>query len=238
MDWENNQEFHELPQKKEPLERQEILEGGWLREIVELEEGVTRERIHSMELPDLLEVFDTMSGDPLKDMDLWHGQAEAQSGVVACQEFAARGLLDSDLDETHLMELAKRQGWFEGGTPPAYDGKLLEDLGLSVEKQFDASRESIEQVLESGGKALCTVHGGILEHPELAGMPWLGANRMVQVIGIDRCDPERVQVLVNDPCSPDGAGVAYSWDTFDQAWQVGDRYLLSAYRQPIQGGAT
>lgn len=69
-------------------------------------------------------------------------------------------------------------------------------------------------------------------------MPWLGTNRMVQVIGIDRCDPERVQVLVNDPCSPDGAGVAYSWETFDQAWQVGDRYLLSAYRQPVQGGAT
>lgn len=237
MDWENNQEFQERPQKKEPLERQEILENGWLREIVELEDGVTRERIHGMALPELLEIFDEVSGEPLEDAGFWHRQLEARSGAVACQEFAAKGLLDSDLDEARLMELAKRNGWFADGTPPAYDGKLLEELGLTVEKQFDAAREDIEQILEGGGKALCSVHGGLLEHPELAGMPWLGANRMVQVIGIDRRSPDRIQVIVNDACSPEGAGAAYPWDVFDQAWKVGGRYLLGAYRQPIQEGA-
>lgn len=237
MDLENNNEFEEIPEMKKTLEHQELLENGWLREIMEIEEGVTRERIHSMELPELLEVFDEISGEPLEDTQFWRLQTDLLSSCVACQEFAAKGLLHAELSEEAFMERAKRQGWYADGTPPAFDGKLLEDMGLVVEKQYDATLEDIEQVLESGGKAIGTVHSALLEDPELAGIPWLSANRMIQIIGIDRRDPETVRVIVNDACVADGAGAVYDWSVFEQAWRPGGCYLLSAYAPSIQKGA-
>jgi hypothetical protein len=49
--------------------------------------------------------------------------------------------------------------------------------------------------------------------------PGQDANHAVQVIGIDRSDPGRPMVVLNDPGHPDGRGMLVPLDEFAGAWQ-------------------
>ncbi|MDC7287986.1 hypothetical protein NXH76_09240 [Blautia schinkii] len=199
------QEIEEIPMNVEALEQQEQ-EGS--REII---------------------------GEPKEEAEHWHLQQEEMSCAVVSQEFVAESLLNKEFSEEKMVEFAERQGWYENGTSPEDAGKLLEAMGLLVEREYDAELEDIEQVLENGGKPLVSVHNAVLENPLLASFPWLSANHMIEVTGIDKTDPEHVKVIVNDSGVLDGAGKVHEWNDFQKAWETGGNYMVSAYR-PIEGG--
>ena len=230
MSWEIGDEYDELPEVQE-------LEPGWISEMQELEPGVVSEHIGHECAQEAVELLgeSEIVGEPLEDAELWHMQHSETTCAVVSQEFVAENFLNKEFSEEELVEFAEANGWYENGTPPEYAGKILEALGIPVEREYDASLNDLEQVLESGGKAMVGVHNAVLANPELAAFPWLSANHMVQVTGIDRTDPQQVKIILNDPGVPDGAGAEHLWNDFEKAWATSGHYLVSAYR-PAEGG--
>lgn len=226
MSWEYEDEMDDL---------EETLPLTEASEPTELEPGVVSVRVGRAAEPEGGEQTSDVTGEPEEDAELWHLQQGEMTCAVVSQEFVAEGLLDKDFSEAKMVEFAERQGWYENGTSPEDAGKILEAMGLSVEREYDASLEDLEQVLETGGKAMVSVHNAVLENPVLSAFPWLSANHMIQVTGVDRTDPAHVKVIVNDPGVVDGAGAKHAWNDFEKAWETGGNYLISAYK-PVQGG--
>lgn len=67
-------------------------------------------------------------------------------------------------------------------------------------------------------------------------MPEQGANHAVQVIGIDRSDPDNPVVILNDPGQPNGQGIRVNADDFVDAWQDSDRFMVSTTGKTVSGG--
>lgn len=229
MSWEYEDELDELPESMERLEPRE-LESGWFIETSELEPGVISERIGCTKTAELGELNSDMVGEPEEDAKLWHFQQRSMSCAVVSQEFVAEGLLHKDFSEEKMVEFAKQHGWYEDGTSPEDAGKLLEAMGLTVEREYGASLEDLEQVLSGGGKAMVSVHNAVLANPEQSAVPWLSANHMLEVIGIDRSDAEHIKITVNDPGVRDGAVVAcveiYTQVT---AWNERYRHIIEKF---------
>lgn len=238
MGWEyddEEEEIEELLLINETLEPRELPE-GWSSEQRELETGVVSEWIGRPQPAENQEGSGEIVGEPKEDAELWHLQQGEMTCAIVSQEFVAESLLDKDFSEEKMVDFAERQGWYENGTSPEDAGKLLEAMGLSVEREYDADLEDLEQVLESGGRPLVSIHNAVLENPLLSSFPWLSANHMIEVTGIDRTDPGHVKVIVNDSGVLDGAGKVHEWDEFEKAWKTGGNYMVSAYK-PVQGGA-
>lgn len=195
----------------------------------ELEAGVLLERLGEYhEGIEELETCDRIAGDPQKDMDEWHLQTEQNSCAIACQSFVAEQLLDGDFSEEEMIRNAKAMGIYDSasGTAASDVGDLLENLGLEVDRWFDAGLGELAQALEEGEKVICGVSSQILANPELANVPGIKADHAVQIIGIDATHPENVQVILNDPGVLDGQGIRHDLDTFMKAWETGGNYAV------------
>ena len=197
---------------------------------IELEEGVVLEHlgehINVTEFSENDECNDTIAGTPEEDIDEWHEQLEPNSCAISCQTFIAEQLLNTDFSEAEMICKAKEMGIYnpESGTPASEVGDLLENLGLYVDRQYDAEIIDISQALEDGEKIICGVNAGILNDPELANIPGIKADHAVQVIGVDYTNPENVQVILNDPGVSDGQGIRHDLDTFMKAWDTSGNY--------------
>lgn len=174
-----------------------------------------------------------IAGNPEADMENWHMQGENNSCAVVCQEFIAEQLLDREFTEEELSNLAMQRGWYDpaSGTSVSDVGNILEELGLTVERQNNVSLAELSQMLECGEKVICGVNNMILANPEMANLPGMSANHAVQVIGIDSTDPNNIQVILNDPGVPDGCGIRHSISTFMTAWNTSGNYVVSAEKE-------
>jgi hypothetical protein len=173
-------------------------------------------------------------GEPKEDMEHWHQQSEDMSCAVACQEFVAEELLDTDLSERKMIDYAEQCGWYENGTFKEDVGKLLVSMGLVVEPHFSGRLEDIQDTLENGGKVMAFVNNVALKDPNLTNLAGLGANHVVEVIGIDRSDPENVRVILNDPGVKNGCGIEHSEEIFEKAWETGNCYWVSAHNRSFE----
>lgn len=211
------------PEKgQENLPVREIVPGEVLHEVF----GAERARAFELD-----EVGNEVAGNPSEDAKLWHRQEHPMSCAVACQEFVAEGLLKEDYSEERMRAFARRQGWFdEAGTMPEDTGKLLEAMGLEVRREENCSLDDIMETLESGGKVMASVNNMVLQNPLYQWLPGFTANHMVEVTGVDRSDPAHVRISLNDPGAENGAGVTYSLDRFEAAWNTGNHFMVSAYR--------
>ena len=217
--------FMDAVRERVPLEN--------LRTVRELEPGVTLERIGlPLETGESTETAERIWGNPEKDMQCWHEQSEANSCAVCCQEFIAEQLLDREFSETELSEYARGRGWYdpESGTPVNDTGKVLEALGLEVERSWGVELRDLAEELHSGGKIICGVNNMILADPEFARLPGLSANHAVEVIGIDTSDAAQIQVILNDPGRADGKGLRVSADTFQKAWDTSGNFAATVHR--------
>lgn len=173
-----------------------------------------------------------VAGNPETDMKNWHKQTENNSCAVCCQEFIAEQLLDREFSEQGMGQYAAERGWYdpETGTTVSDVGKLLEDLGLEVERELGLTLPDLFHELESGHKLICGVNNMILENPDFTDLPGLNANHAVQVIGIDYSNPEGVQVILNDSGVSNGMGRRVSADTFVKAWNTSGNFAISAWK--------
>lgn len=210
-------------------ESQELWEG-----VKEIEPGLTLERSEhtALSLSEQPANAEFVAGTPETDMANWHEQAEQNSCAVCCQEFVAEQLLDREFSEQELVKYATEQGWYdpETGTTLSDVGKLLEALGLEVERESGLTLQDLFNELESGHKLICGVNNMILENPDFAELPGMNANHAVQVIGIDYSNPEDIQVILNDSGVSNGMGRNVSADTFVKAWNTSGNFAVSAWK--------
>lgn len=175
---------------------------------------------------------DLTIGEPIEDMEHWHVQNLETSCAIACQEFVADELLNHEYSEKEILDLAKENGWYQDGTSTDDLGKVLESLGLAVDRSYDCSFEDIEQTLNNGGKVIAAVNNDLLAMPELAILPFFDANHAVEVIGIDNRDPEKIKVILNDPGIKEGRGIEIDKDDFMNAWKTSGFFATTAYLSP------
>ncbi|WP_157872170.1 hypothetical protein [Streptomyces silaceus] len=172
-----------------------------------------------------------------EDIALWHEQQSADTCAVVGQEFLIDRFTGVDHTEEELVAVAEAHDWYRpgGGTPMDDVGNLLEFYGVPVERTQGESLESLESSLAEGAGVLVAVDSDEIlaadaqaqELADVAGIPGQGADHVVQVIGVDRSDPGNLQVILNDPGRPDGAGLAVPERDFLAAWQDSGRFTVT-----------
>lgn len=172
-------------------------------QLEQLEDGVCLEHLNARRNMETDMQMERIIGQPYEDMETWSPQAEDYSCAIACQEMIAEQLTGKDISEEKMIDFAKKHGWYDSecGTTTYDVGKLLEEMGMKVERQTGATVSDLAAAIDQG-KVICGVNNMLLLEPELAVLPGLRANHVVQVIGIDMTDPEYVEVILNDPGVP------------------------------------
>ena len=195
-----------------------------------LEDGVELEQLRDEDFSgEFTESYGEILGEPEEDAEVWHEQTEDYSCAVACQTYVAEQLFNRPFSEQEFIDVAAEHGWYTSGegTSPSDTGKVLELMGLDVERSNFNSFSELEEVVASDAKAIVGVNNSVLQNPGLAGLPGMNANHAVEVIGIDRTDPDNIEVILNDPGVENGAGIRHSLDTFLKAWRTGSNYMCT-----------
>lgn len=216
----------------ELFEASELPQEGTNEEV--LEEGVILERLGvGREIAEWDEPEETVIGNPEEADDHWHLQSEMNSCAIACQEFVAEQLLDREFSEQEMIEYAKARDWYDPaeGTSITDIGKLLETVGLQVERVENLTMADLAMSLAEGEKVICGVNSMILQEPALAELPGISANHAVEVIGIDYSDAGNPQVILNDPGVENGQGIRHDLDVFKDAWKTSDHFAVIAGRK-------
>lgn len=194
----------------------------------QLEDGVCLEHLNARHHMETEGRQERIIGQPYEDMETWSPQEEDYSCAIACQEMIAEQLTGKDFSEEKMIAFARERGWYdpECGTTMYDVGRLLEEMGMKVERQTGATISDLAAALEQG-KVICCVNNMLLSEPSLAMLPGLRANHAVQVIGIDTTNPECVEVLLNDPGVENGCGIRHSLDHFLKAWKTSGNFMVS-----------
>ncbi len=174
--------------------------------------------------------LETVVGDISEDMDNWHEQ-EGNTCAVCAQEFVLEALTGREFDMDELRELAEDNGWFDDGTPLWDVGNLLEHYGLQVEKFTGGTCEDIQDCLNAGGKVIVSVDSDEVwfgKNDELF-FPGSDSDHAVQVIGFDYSNPNEPMVILNDSGVANGCGAMISLENFQDAWEDGDCFMVTAY---------
>lgn len=176
-------------------------------------------------------------GNPAETMESWHTQESGTSCAVVCQEFLLEHVTGRDFQEGVLRDLAEREGWYNpnGGTVMGDVGKLLEEMGLRVERSDGNGVEDLQRCLENGGGVIAVVDSSELWTGENDDMlfPGMQADHAVEVIGLDRSDPEHPMVILNDSGVANGGGAMVPLDVFMDAWEDSNFYMVEAYPPTI-----
>ena len=176
---------------------------------------------------------DRVVGDPVSAMDDWHWQETDSSCAVASQEFVLEELTGREFEESELRDLAEEHGWYDpnGGTAMDDVGNLLEYMGLRVERSSGNSIEDLEKCLANGGEVIVGVDSSEIwmgQNDEFF-FPGMDADHAVQVIGIDRTDPDQPMVILNDPGCTNGCGAVLPMEVFQHAWEDSGCFMVEAY---------
>ncbi|WP_013324395.1 C39 family peptidase [Gloeothece verrucosa] len=183
--------------------------------------------------------FSNTIGDPAADMEHWHQQTYQDTCAIASQEFILDELTGQDFSEDELRQEAIDNGWYlpGGGTPLDSMGNLLEAHGIDVAKQYNCTFKDLNDKLAQGEKVIVAVDAEEIWYPDridtddlianALGMPGQGTNHAIQVIGIDNSNPDHPMVILNDPGSPNGQGMAVPAEQFINAWEDSGNYMVS-----------
>lgn len=179
--------------------------------------------------------FDAISGDPASSMEVWECQGETNRCALFSEKFVIEELTGQDIDIEDFANIAKQHGWFteDGGTTFLNMNNMLDYYGIENEMSFHNSIEDIEHCLNNGGKIIVSIDADEI---------WMGkdnnifapdssANHAVEVIGVDRTDPDNPMVILNDSGSPYGKGEMIPLDVFEGAWEEGDCQMIECYKR-------
>ena len=133
-----------------------------------------------------------------------------------------------DITEDQLRDEAMAYGWYNGGTPPEYVGKLLELHGVPVSQYDNANIFNLVNELAQGHKVIVGVDSGELWHDNLFDKFFEDnkADHALIVSGVDTSDPNNVKVIVTDP----GTGnllKEYPMDEFVDAWKDSNCFMMT-----------
>ena len=176
-----------------------------------------------------------ISGDPQESMAYWENQGDTNRCALYSQKFVIEELSQdgTKIDIEEFAEVAKEHGWFteEGGTTFLDMNNMLDYYGIDNEMVFHQSVSDIEDCLNEGGKVIVSIDCHEIWYGEDNNIfaPDSSSNHAVEVIGIDRTDPEHPMVILNDSGSPNGRGEMIPLDVFEGAWEDGDCQMIKCY---------
>ena len=183
--------------------------------------------------PSSVSDYDLISGEPQSSIDYWEFQGDTNRCALYSQKFVIEEFTGQEIDIEQFAEEAARNGWFteEGGTTYLNMSQMLDHYGIENEMKFHQSIEDIEECLNNGGRVIVSLD---------ADQTWYGnnhdifspedsSNHAVEVIGIDRTDPNNPMVILNDSGSPKGKGEMIPMDVFQEAWDSGDNQMIACY---------
>lgn len=177
---------------------------------------------------------DAISGDPASAMEVWECQGQTNRCALYSEKFVIEELTGQDIDIEDFADIAKEHGWFteSGGTTFLNMNNMLDFYGIENEMSFHKSIEDIESCLNSGGKVIVSIDADEIWEGKNNNIfaPESGANHAVEVIGVDRTNPNNPMVILNDSGSPSGRGEMVPLDIFEGAWEVGDRQMIECYK--------
>lgn len=147
---------------------------------------------------------------------------------LECEKFILRRL-NVEFDEKELLQNAILNGWFKGtGTALHNVGRLLEDKGLVVTRQYKAAIEDIADALCAGECVIVAVDGGELRGNRIEEkMEDLFVGQIPDhTVVVLSCDLNSRMITVYDPDSPKVED-AYSTEQFEDAWNDSKNYLVT-----------
>ncbi len=175
-----------------------------------------------------------VTGDPQDVLELWEYQGDTSRCAVYSQKFIIEEFTGVEVDIEDLVSYAAEQGWFseEGGTSPENLNKLLDAYGIPNEMNFGYEISDIENALANGDRVIVAVDSGEYWMGESDDVytPVDGADHAVEIIGIDRSDPEHPMVIANDSGNPNGKGEMIPLDVFVNAWADSNNLAVIAHR--------
>lgn len=176
-----------------------------------------------------------VSGDPVESMSHWEFQGDTNRCALYSQKFVIEELDPSNgtIDIEEFAQIAKEHGWFteEGGTSFLNMNHMLDYYGIENEMTFHNTIDDIEDCLNQGGKVIVSIDSGEIWFGEDDNVfaPESSSDHAVEVIGIDRTDPEHPMVILNDSGSPNGKGEKIPLDVFQGAWDDGDCQMIKCF---------
>lgn len=179
--------------------------------------------------------MDKVTGDPEKSMGKWECQGGTNRCALYSQRFVIEELTGQNVDMGEYLKTAKDNGWFSenGGTAPLNMNKMLDYYGVKNEMSFHNSLDDIEQSLARGERVIVSVDADEIWYGEKDNVftPFDAegldcANHAVEVIGIDRSNPNNPMVILNDSGTPEGRGELVPAGIFCDAWDDGDCQMI------------
>lgn len=161
-------------------------------------------------------------GDPGGRASLVHPQSGPMTCAIVVQQqiLLALGLLpkgDPLAQEAALTEEAGRRGFFDEGTPDAYNGELLIERGLLVSKQSGVDLEVLDAAVRRGGMVIANVDARPL-WDQRSNAP-VGHTVLVTGAEVERVGAGKtLGYYINDSAPPVGAGRFVPVETFRAAW--------------------
>lgn len=175
-----------------------------------------------------------ISGNPAESIEVWEYQGQTNRCALYSEKFVIEELTGQEIDIEEFTDIAKANGWFteDGGTTFLNMDNMLDYYNIDNEMSFHNSINDIEECLNNGGKVIVSIDSDEIWHGKDNDIfaPESGANHAVQVIGIDRTDPNNPMVILNDSGSPYGRGEMVPLEVFEGAWEVGDCQMIECYK--------
>lgn len=178
---------------------------------------------------------DAVAGTPAEDMEHWEYQGQTGRCAIYAQKFAIEAITGREIPIEELVAVAEENGWFvpgeNEGTVSLNMDKLVEYYGVENEMSFNNDIESLEEALSDGHKVIVSVDSGQIWKGEENDIfsPETTADHAVEVIGIDRTDPENPMVVLNDSGTPNGCGELVPLEVFENAWSAGDSQMIECW---------
>lgn len=174
-----------------------------------------------------------ITGDPKTSMEEWENQGMTNRCALYSQKFVIEEFTGVEINMEEFAEVADYNGWFtdDFGTTFLNMNKMLDYYGIENKMSFHNNVDDIEECLEDGGKVIVSIDADEIWYGEGDDLfsPNSGANHAVEVIGIDRTDPEHPMVILNDSGNPNGKGVMIPLADFEDAWQDGECQMIECY---------
>ncbi len=172
-----------------------------------------------------------ISGDPASSMNHWEYQGDTNRCALYSQMFIIEEFTGQDLDIVTFENEAEGQGWFDNGTTLLNLNKMLDYYGIENEMSFHNDIDDIDQCLNEGGRVIVAIDAYEIWYGQGDDLfsPTSSGNHAVEVIGIDRSDPENPMVILNDSGNPNGRGVMIPLDDFMDAWQDSEFQMVECY---------
>lgn len=178
---------------------------------------------------------DAVAGTPAEDMEHWEYQGQTGRCAIYAQKFAIEAITGREIPIEELVAVAEENGWFvpgeNEGTVSLNMDKLVEYYGVENEMSFNNDIESLEEALNDGHKVIVSVDSGQIWQGEENDIfsPETTADHALEVIGIDRTDPENPMVVLNDSGTPNGCGELVPLEVFENAWNAGDSQMIECW---------